>query len=109
MGGARESVSGSETVSRPVSFLHIAVSGDSVSLGSNIHAYLVSGGELDSDLLKDRNLKPAIDSLSVALHLATSYGGRTWVEVDATMGSTVSVLLPESLNGVRKQERSNVQ
>jgi signal transduction histidine kinase len=105
----RESVSSANTVARPASFLHIAVSGDNTALGSSIQAYLVSGGELKSELLGDSNIKPAIDSLSVALHLATAYGGRTWVEYDEGVGSTVSVLLPESLNGGHRPVQSDVK
>jgi signal transduction histidine kinase len=105
----RESVSTTKAMSRPTSFLHIAVSGDNVAIGSSIHAYLVSGGELAPELLDDSNLKPAIDSLSVALQLATAYGGRTWVEYDSEVGSIVSVLLPESLEGVSVLDESDVQ
>ncbi len=105
----RESVSPTMAMSRPTSFLHIAVSGNNVAIGPSVHAYLVSGGELASDLLEDSNLKPAIDSLSVAIHLATAYGGRTWVEFDSDVGSIISVLLPESLNGVNGLDESDVQ
>ena len=105
----RESVSSAKAMSRPTSFLHIAVSGDNVAIGPSLHAYLVSGGELASELLDDSNLKPAIDSLSVAINLATAYGGRTWVEFDEKVGNIISVLLPESLNGVSVLDESDAR
>lgn len=102
-----EKGTGPQVVARSSSFLHIAIAGDSVPYSASIHAYLASGGELAPELASNDRLKPAVESLSVAFQLANVYGGRTWIDHDGSGGSTVSVLLPTTLDVSSGSDETN--
>lgn len=80
------------------SFLHLRVSDSGGAQSREIHDLI-----LESQRRQDEEIQMKIAgvgyNLATAVDLITAHGGRVWLDVDESAGTTFSVLLPLSSNG----------
>lgn len=80
-------------------YLHLAVSDSGAEKGNKLHARMFSDQSFEEDEPVDDFIAMARKDLSTVMELVDRFGGRTWVEYEAGIGSKVSVLLPITTNG----------
>lgn len=90
--------SGSSGEEKQNDYLHLAVSDSGAEKGNKLHAKMFSGQAFEEEEPVDDYLTMARKDLSTVMELVDMFGGRTWVEYEAGVGSKVSVLLPITTN-----------